>query len=195
MHIPRAYAEWSACLDRLAEGTQDEACLDCMRQGELSWSGGVATLFSQRVVAEFNARLTRCSEHLTRDLRVGADENLIIRAILNARYALHFLHRLAQLASFPETLRTHLTDEVRKFAQRAQESLENSAKTDRSGRLPVLLRNNTLLRYDALPDPALSSDAGGGAASRATAAPLSAPPSALNPSAATGAVRRRNILT
>lgn len=178
---PRTYAQWSACLDRLAVGTEDEACLDRMRRGELSWAGGVATLFSQRMVAEFNTRLTRCSEHLTRDLRVGMDESLIVRAILNARHALHFLHRLAGVESFPDTLRTHLTDEVRKFVQRAQESLENSARTDRSGRLAVLLRNNPLSRYEALTAPPVLADA------RPGMAPMPEAP-------ATG-MRRRNILS
>ncbi|MFY3432861.1 hypothetical protein ACOTI9_09470 [Achromobacter mucicolens] len=154
IETPRSYAQWSACLDRLAEGLQDEACLEAMRAGELNASGAVITLFSQRLAGEFNARLTRCSEHLTRDLRIGGDENLVVRAILNARTYLTFLHRLAQVEIFPDTLRSHLTDEVRKFAQRAQQSLEESAKGDRSGRLLVLLRNNPLPRYEpATPDP------------------------------------------
>lgn len=179
--VPRTYAQWSACLERLATGLEDEACLDQMRRGELSWAGGVATLFSQRLVAEFNTRLTRCSEHLTRDLRVGMDESLIVRAMLNARHALHFLHRLAGVDAFPDTLRTHLTDEVRKFAQRAQESLENSARTDRSGRLPVLLRNNPLSRYEALTAAPVVADA------RAGLPPV--------PDAPASGMRRRNILS
>lgn len=183
--IPVTYAQWSACLDLLSEGTQDDACLDCMRQGTLAWSGGVATLFAQRLADEFNLRLTRCSDHLTRDLRQGADESLVVRAILNARQALAFLHRVAQTAAFPETLRAHLTDEVRKFAQRSQQSLEDTAKSDRSGRLLVLLRNNTLVRYDVAIAPAYAA-----AASVPQPLPLSAA-AAVSP---TG-VRGRNILT
>lgn len=179
---PRTYAQWSECLDRLASGTQDEACLVEMSRGELSWSGGVGPLFAQRLADEFNARLTRCSGHLTRDLRTGADEGAVVRAILNARQSLFFLHRLAQLAVFAETLRAHLTSEVRKFAERSQKSLEDSAQADRSGRLRLLLQNNNLLRYDALVP--------------STAAALSTPASA---SAVTGTppssgTRRRNIL-
>ncbi|MDH1301057.1 hypothetical protein [Achromobacter sp. GD03932] len=176
IEAPRSYAQWSACLDRLSEGLHDEACLDAMRAGDLNASGGVVTLFSRRLADEFNARLTRCSEHLTRDLRVGGEESLIVRAILNARKHLAFLHRLAQVEIFPATLRTHLIDELRKFAQRAQQSLEDSAKTDRSGRLLVLLRNNPLVRYE--------SAVAGVPAAGATAQP---------PISQTGA-RRRNII-
>lgn len=185
--VPRTYAQWSACLDVLSAGTQDEACLDVMRRGDLAWSGGVATLFSQRLADEFNARLSRCSDWLTRDLRQGADESLIVRAVLNARQGLHFLHRLAMLEVFPDTLRTHLSDEVRKFAQRSQQSLEDSAKTDRSGRLLVLLRNNTLLRYEMLAEPISARQPA------PTTMPSSSGASVIAP--ASSGLRRRNILS
>lgn len=181
---PRSYAQWSACLDRLSEGLHDDACLEAMRAGDLSASGGVVTLFSQRLADEFNARLRRCSEHLTRDLRTGGEESQIVRAILNARKQLAFLHRLAQVEIFPATLRTHLTDELRKFAQRAQQSLEDSAKTDRSGRLLVLLRNNPLVRYE--PVATGSPDATPAMGSPAAATAL--------PAVTHAGARRRNII-
>lgn len=180
---PGTYAQWSQCLDRLAAGTQDEACLEGMARGQLSWSGGVGPLFAQRLADEFNARLTRCSAHLTRDLRQGADEGTVVRAILNARQSLFFLHRLTLVPAFAETLRTHLRDELRKFAERTQQSLEDSAKADRSGRLRLLLQNNNLLRYDTLqaPPPVASARAG-----MTPGQPASAP--------AISGARRRNIL-
>lgn len=179
---PRSYAQWSQCLDRLATGLEDEACLEHMGRGQLSWSGGVGPLFAQRLADEFNARLTRCSEHLTRDLKSGVDEGAVVRAILNARQSLFFLHRLALVPAFAETLRTHLAAEVRKFAQRSQQSLEDSAQADRSGRLRLLLQNNNLLRYDTLSPPVQQ-------APGTTPAPVST----VQPPIHSGA-RRRNIL-
>ncbi|HEX7863755.1 MAG TPA: hypothetical protein VF555_02335 [Variovorax sp.] len=178
---PRTYAQWSECLDRLALGTQDEACLSDMGRGELSWSGGVGPLFAQRLADEFNARLTRCSEHLTRDLRMGADEGSVVRAILNARQSLLFLHRLAQLPVFADTLRAHLTSEVRSFAERSQKSLEDSAQADHSGRLRLLLQNNNLLRYEALAAHVAATSPSTPASTATTGTPPSGP-------------RRRNIL-
>ncbi len=189
--VPRTYAQWSACLDVLSAGTQDEACLDVMRRGDLAWSGGVATLFAQRLADEFNTRLSRCSDWLTRDLRQGSDESLIVRAVLNARQGLRFLHRLAMLDVFPATLRTHLSDEVRKFAQRSQQSLEDSAKTDHSGRLLVLLRNNTLLRYEMLTEPASA----GTPASMSSSLPSSSPLGSGFTASPSSGTRRRNILS
>ncbi|WP_315128298.1 hypothetical protein [Comamonas antarctica] len=176
---PQTYAQWSDCLDRLAAGLEDDACLAQMARGTLAWSGGVGPLFAQRLADEFNARLTRCSERLTRDLRAGADESSVVRAIVNARQSLFFLHRLAQLPAFAETLRSHLVREVRGFAERSQQSLEDSARADRSGRLRLLLQNNPLLRYDTLSLAAVPE------APAPAAAPAATPPAAP---------RRRNIL-
>jgi hypothetical protein len=145
--VPDSYAQWSECLDRLSSGLEDESCLRCMAAGRLSWTGGVATLFADRLGQEVNARLRRCSEGLTRDLKSNGGESSVIRAILNARQALFFLDRLVNTPAFPEVIRTHWTDEVKKFAQRAQKNLEDSARSDRTGRLVVLLRNNNLERY------------------------------------------------
>ena len=180
---PSTYAQWSQCLDRLAAGTQDEDCLAGMARGQLSWSGGVGPLFAQRLADEFNARLARCSAHLTRDLRHGADEGAVVRAILNARQSLFFLHRLTLVPAFAESLRTHLRDELHKFAERSQKSLEDSAKADRSGRLRLLLQNNNLLRYDTLPAPAPVPSAQAGTTQ---GQPASAP--------TVSGARRRNIL-
>jgi len=182
-HIgPQTYAQWSACLDRLATGLEDEACLVQMGQGKLEWSGGVGPLFAQRLAEEFNARLTRCSQRLTRDLQSSADEASVVRAIVNARQALFFLHRLAQLPTFAETLRSHLTREVRGFAERSQQSLEDSARADRSAHLRLLLQNNPLLRYDTqtAPPPGTALHA--------------APASAAPPAPSAAGPRRRNIL-
>ncbi|MDQ8032444.1 MAG: hypothetical protein REJ50_10545, partial [Bordetella sp.] len=118
---------------------------------------------------------------LTRDLRIGADESLVVRAILNARKSMAFLHRLSQVESFPPQLRAHLSDELRKFAQRSQDSLEDSARADRSGRLLVLLRNNNLLRYESTEmAPAVSAPAPAVASAPVPAAP--------------GGARRRSII-
>lgn len=184
---PITYAQWSDCLDDLVRGLDDEACLQRMRQGSLSWTGGVATLFSERLMKEFNRRLTVCSEHLSRDLRLMNEESAVVRAILNARQKLHFLFRLTRMPAFPDSLQTHLRDELRKFAVRSQNSLEDTGKADLSGRLTVLLRNNTLMRYEDLNTPGVT----------APSKPMVNTGKCLvsSPTASSLGLRRRNILT
>lgn len=177
---PHTYADWSALLDRLDAGLDDDAVLQAMAAGTIAWTAGVANLFAERMGAVVDQRLTRCSERLTRDLNAAAGEPLLVRAILNARQSLSLLHRLASLPVFPAMLRDHLVGEVRKFADRAQQSLEDSARHDRTGRIASTLRHNNLQRYDGPP--------------AATLPPSAHAPSVAPPPALPGGVRRRNIL-
>lgn len=144
---PQAYAQWSRCLDALAEGDKDEDCLHQLYEGQLEWTGGVAPMFAKRIGDEVQRRLGVCADRLTRDLKIGGHETLVVRAILQARGQLNFIHRLCHLPVLHEASRLHLSAEVRKFAERSQQSLEDSALADRSGQLVTLLRNNPLTRY------------------------------------------------
>lgn len=170
---PHSYIEWSNCLDLLERGLEDAATLDAMEQGKLEWTAGLAELFSERVSATLSVRLNRCADQLSRQLRAGADEVTLVRALLNTRSILVELKRIGQLTSLPDMLRSHLLGELDKYAQRTQSSLEDSAKSDRSGRLASLVKHNSLLSYKAQP-----------------AAPISPLAHAATPSG-----RRRNILT
>jgi len=147
--VPRSYIEWSDCLDALERGLDDSAVLDAMGKGTLEWTSGLAEMFSERINATLNVKLTRCADQLSRQLRVGADEVTLVRALVNTRVILVDLKRLGQLTSLPEILRSHLLDELKKYAQRTQQSLEDSAKSDRSGRLSSLVKNNNILGYEA----------------------------------------------
>jgi hypothetical protein len=153
MQAPHTYAEWSQVLEHFEAGLDDDAVLTAMGQASLSWSGGVAALFAQRINDSFNLRLGRCSERLTRALHHARDEASVVRAVLDARRSLALLLRVAQMPAFPEVLQQHLGSELRKFAQRAQEALDDSARQDRSGRLAFALRHNPLTRFDAYSPP------------------------------------------
>lgn len=154
---PASYAQWSQCLDALARGDDDENCLQTLYAGSLHWSAGVAPLFVQRLSDEVQRRLNVCADRLQRDLHGsghrGGQETLVVRAIVQARTQLHFVHRLCLLPALPPDTRSQLAAEVRKFAERSQHSLEDSARADRSGQRATLLRNNPLTRYDALALP------------------------------------------
>jgi hypothetical protein len=181
--VPQSYAQWSECLDLLAAGQHDADCLSRMQSGRLDWTVGVAPLFVQRLGDELQRRLTMCADRMTRDLRDSTAEVQVVRTILQARAQLLFAHRLCQLPALPDNVRSQLLDEVRRFAERSQQSLLGSAQADRSGRLASVLRHNPLTRYD---DPGSAAPAPGAA----SAAPAVAP----HPPAGAQA-RRRNILS
>jgi hypothetical protein len=156
---PSTYAEWSACLDLFESGLDDVGVLAAMRAGRLSWTSGVAECFAERIGGVVNVRLTRCADRLTRELRHGGDEVTLVRALGDTRRTLALLQALADVPVFPAMLREHLTGSLDDYATRTQQSLEDSARQDRSGRAGSIVRNNSLLRYRAAASP----DAGPGA--------------------------------
>lgn len=149
MKTPTSYSDWSACIDALEVGLNDELVIQAMSQGSLSWTSGVANLFSERISGAFNIRLQRCADRMTRDLNLGADETTLVRALLDSRRSLSLLHRVGTIPIFPQMLRDHLCAEVKRYAEKTQRSLEDSAKHDRSGRLTSLIRHNNLLTYES----------------------------------------------
>jgi hypothetical protein len=161
MQAPHTYAAWSDCLSRLESGGADAEILAAMAAGTLAWQGGVATLFAERISQVFSTRLGAAADRLQRDLASGGDETALVRALLDGRRTLCLLHQVANLAVFPERLRTHLSGEIRRYAERAQQSLECSARQDRSGRLASLLRHNPLTHYAEAPPAAADAGAPG----------------------------------
>ena len=168
---PTTYAEWSVCLDLFESGLDDAGALAVMQAGTLTWTSGVAERFSERMANVFNKRLSTCADRMARELRTGADEVTLVRALTDTRRTLCLLHTVATLPIFPPTLQEHLTGFVKNYAERSQQSLEDSAKHDRSGHTASIIRNNSILRYENATTPA------------------------AQPTGNAPGVRRRNILT
>ena len=175
---PASYAQWSGCLDLFESGLDDAGAIAAMRAGTLGWTSGVAERFSDRIAAVFNTRLTRCADRLSRELRTGSDEVTLVRALVSTRDSLALLHTVANLPPFPAVLREHLCASLETYATRSQQSLEDSARHDRSGRIAGIIRNNGLLRY----------------ASQSAPSGIDAPPGATSQPPSAAGSRRRNIL-
>ncbi|QYD69016.1 hypothetical protein KZJ38_01035 [Paraburkholderia edwinii] len=184
LKVPTTYADWSECLDYFEAGIDDDAALSVMGSGTLSWTGGVAPLFARRVSAALDTRIKRIADELSRGIRLGADFNALARAMLDARKKLAQLYQLASLPVLAEELRGSLEQQLTQYAQTAQNSLEDSARHDRSGQLASTIRQCSLLNFKAhaaaIPQP---TDVGTSSAAHR--------PDAGRPS---GPVRRRNIL-
>jgi len=150
---PSSYAQWSAVLDDLSRDDDDERCLRRLESGQLSWIGGVAPLFVKRVADEVQRRLNLCADKLSRDLGGGLGEQVVVRALLQCRKQLCFIDRICHLSCMPEATQVQLSDEVRRFAERSQQSLLDTALSDRSGQLSRWIRGNALTAY-AVQQPA-----------------------------------------
>jgi hypothetical protein len=181
---PTTYAEWSAYLDMFEAGLDDDAALAAMRAGTLSWTGGVAPLFARRISATLDTRLRRIGEDMSRNLRLGGDVTVLSRVMLDARKKLASVNRLAAIPFFADELRTSLERQITQYAEMAQQSLEDSAKQDRSGHVATTIRQCSLLQFKNL--------AVAGAEQSGT--PVPSFPTETNRTPGLGSARRRNIL-
>ena len=143
MTAPQTYAEWSALLERFQRREKDEETLDAMRRGTVAWQSGVAERFSKKLIDAVNARMNAASDRFQRDLsHARGSDGEVVRALLALRREMSFLYSAVSLPTLPERERTQYAALVREQADNMQKSLEDSARTDRSGKMASLVRNN-----------------------------------------------------
>lgn len=149
MSIPTTYAEWVDCFDQLKEGTKDEETIRFMEQGSIEWTTGVAERLTQRLYETIDFRLRQIADQLQKELNHwNGDETALVKAILSARKRLAVLKRVALLPAFPEQVRESMYNILQEYAKSTQQSLEDSSKTDRTGRLRMLIKNNPITHFD-----------------------------------------------
>ncbi|MCH4826770.1 hypothetical protein [Planococcus halocryophilus] len=148
MTPPTTYSQWLDCLQSIKSETTDEEIMLSMELGSIEWTPGVAERFVQKIYETMEVRLKIASDQFQTGLnRSGNDETLLVTAILLMRKRLAYLMRLASLPALPEEVRDALKKILMEFADTAQKSLEESAKTDRTGQSKVTIRNNPITDF------------------------------------------------
>lgn len=140
---PHTYSEWVAVLDMLKDKVDDEGVLDAMHQGTIEWQSGVAERFARKLIDVINYRMNSASDKFQREMgRAYGQERSIVQAILALRKEMCFLSKAINLPAIPEKDRQQYYQLVIAQANSMQNSLEDSAKKDRTGKLASIVRNN-----------------------------------------------------
>ncbi len=143
MTPPRTYSEWVTVLDMLKSKTDDEVVLQAMKAGSIPWQAGVAERFSKKLIDTVNSRMDAASDKFQKELnRSAGQERALVQALLSLRKELRFLRDVMDLPALPEGDRHHYCDLVVSHANSIQNSLEDSARKDRTGKLASILRGN-----------------------------------------------------
>lgn len=143
IQAPTTYADWAGVIDMLEQKIRDDEVLSAMQQGSIAWQSGVAERFSQRLVGAINARMNKATDKFQSDMnKARGQESLIVQALLSLRKEMAFLAKAINLPALPESDRTQYVQLVRAQADSIQDSLEDSAKKDRSGKLASIVRNH-----------------------------------------------------
>lgn len=153
MNPPTTYSHWIDCFEQLKTGVKDEDIVSLMERGSIEWTPGVAERLTQRLYEIIDFRLRKISDQFQKDLNYGhGDEIALVQAILSLRKRLAFLKRIAQLSPFPEHVNEAMYTILSDYAKKSQQSLEDSAKTDRTGRLRITIKNNPITSFDQVKD-------------------------------------------
>lgn len=140
---PHTYAEWVSVLDMLKNKTNDEEVLQAMLQGTVQWQSGVAERFSKKLIDAVNERMNGATDKFQKEItRSHGQECAIVQSLLALRKELNFLSKAIDLPALPKEDRQHYRQLVVSQANNIQNSLEDSAKADRSGKLASIVRNN-----------------------------------------------------
>ena len=141
--IPNTYAEWAYLLDRFKEKENDRELLDAMKKGTIEWQSGVAERFSNKLIETINFRLNCATDKFQKEIsRIKNNEEEIVCSLISLRKELLFLSDAINLDVIPEKDREQYINLVRKQADTIQKSLEDSSKSDRTGKLTSLIKNN-----------------------------------------------------
>lgn len=144
---PNTYKEWSDILELLEAGKDDDAVAFAIAGGKADFGSGSMERLGARWTQTFDTRLVRISNELNRALQGARDEIWMGRALLDARRKLLFLLHVATLTVVHPTISRHLVTMLDSFAAQADSSLQESAKTDRSGRTAQIMRHNALAPF------------------------------------------------
>jgi hypothetical protein len=143
--VPHTYAEWIEIFDELKSKSNDTDVFNAMHQGTIEWQTGVAERFSKKLTDVINYRMNNASDKFSKDLNYAkGQENLIIQALLTLRKEMSFLSKAIRLPAIPEKDRNQYYQLVRDQADKMQQSLEDTAKKDRTGKMSSIVRNHKI---------------------------------------------------
>lgn len=148
MRAPQQYSEWVEVLNQLKNKSNDEEILQIMYQGTLEWQSGVAERFAKKLTEAINFRMNQASERFQKELmRATNHEKALIEALLQLRKEMRFLAKAIALPVIPEQDRQQYYQLVVDQANVMQNSLEETARRDRSGKLTSLIKNHPINEF------------------------------------------------
>lgn len=139
------YSEWVDILNILKNRTNDEEVLEVMKKGTIEWQSGVAERLTKRLINIVNERMQYAIDKY-QSVKYY-DERRFIQSLLNLRKELKFLSEVLNIAIIPEKDREQYRDLVVNQANIIQNSLEESAKNDHSGKLLSIVKNHRVNNF------------------------------------------------
>ncbi len=140
---PHTYSEWTKVIDIFKEKQNDTEVLIAMKNGTLEWQAGVAERFFKRMADAVKTRINNASDNFQKNYKYARGaEGAIVQALLGLRKEMSFLAQAVNIQALPEEYRKQILQLVIDQANIMQQSLEDTAKGDRSGKMSSIVRNH-----------------------------------------------------
>lgn len=147
MKIPKIYGDWVVVLQALKNHTDDTEVRRVMKAGTIPWQSGVAERFTKRLLDAVNARLDQAVDTFQKQMKQArGQDSALIQALLQLRREFIFLEDILDFPAVPEEQRKQFVQLVKDEADKMQQSFEDSARRDRSGKLSSIVRNHPVNR-------------------------------------------------
>lgn len=142
MNSPTSYAEWCTLMDTITKDFRDESYIDLIRGGSISWTSGVAERFIVIVTDMIRNRVNAAQDKYQVQIKNARDNiGAVISALQTLKKEYSYDYAMVNALPIPEQYRKQLLKMIQDHADQTQQSLETSAKADRTGHLSVLVRN------------------------------------------------------
>ncbi len=149
MNAPVTFAEWSDLFDMVKKRLNDAETLEAAQNGTYDMQPIAAELWMEEFTAAINERLNLANQRFKRDFSVSAgSEGRIIQALSSLKKELIFVYKLSKIPCIPKVAKEKCVELVTDSAKKLESSLMDSAKSDRSGKLGVLIRNADISKLD-----------------------------------------------
>ena len=142
IRTPSTYSDWISLFDMLKNHDSDADVVAAMERGTIPWQSGVAERFTAKMIEAVNKRLDDASDRFKRNITHANGESGLLQTLNAMRKELALMKRVVSVNAIPADFRGKYISMVTKYADDAQKSLEDSAKSDRTGRLRFLIRNH-----------------------------------------------------
>jgi len=139
---PQTYSQWCRLLDEIVASPRNEDYIEVVRKGSVSWTSGVAERFVQSVADMIRKRVNNAVDVYQRQMKNSRyGETDISRALQVLAKEYRYLYQMSQALPIPEKYVKELSDLVQEDADRTNQSLTDSARSDHSGRLGAIVRS------------------------------------------------------
>ncbi|KRK65574.1 hypothetical protein FC72_GL000015 [Companilactobacillus tucceti DSM 20183] len=139
------YREWANLFKKFDARENDEQVLEDAKHGTLVWQTGVADRFMKRLTASINKRMNDSVSVFEKQIsQSGIPEANFVKSIHQLKDEFETMRNFTNIEAIPTEQRRKLVEMLYESRKDLQSNLEESAKTDQSGKLSSLVRNNRI---------------------------------------------------